>query len=289
MNIPSISSLRPMAAVLSACALMAACSSAPTRAPGADDARAKLTRLQSDAQLATRAPVAIREAEAAVAAAEVPRDDAALAHHLVVMADRKVDIAAAQAESRLLEDQRKTLSEQQQHARLDARTREADQARGDARSARADADAARSGQDSARLQADDLQRQLTLLNARETDRGQVITLGDLLFATGKSELKGGATSHLGRLAQFLNQYEDRSVTIEGHTDSIGGEDFNLGLSQRRADAVKTYLVKQGVAAARLHSTGKGKTAPVSGNDTALGRQQNRRVELIISNAAVPAG
>lgn len=282
MNLSSIFPLRPIAAVLTVCALTVACSASPTRPQGADAARDKLTQLQSDAQLASRAPVAIREAESAVAAAEVPRKDAALGHHLVVIADRKVDIAAAQAESRLLEDQRKTLSEQRERARLDARTREADQARGEVRSARAQVS-------SARQQTDDLQRQLDLLNARETDRGQVITLGDLLFATGKSDLKGGAAGNLGKLAQFLNQYEDRSVTIEGYTDSVGSEEFNRGLSQRRADSVKTYLVKQGVAANRLHSSGKGMSAPVSDNDTATGRQQNRRVEVIISNPAASAG
>lgn len=282
-------SLQPIAVLLTACAVLAACSASPTRPPGADDARGKLTQLQSDAQLASRAPVAIKEAEVAVAAAEVPRQDGALGHHLVVMADRKVDIAAAQAQSRLLEDQRKTLSEQRESARLDARTREADQARGEVRSARAEASAARSDGDSARQQAEELQRQLALLSARETDRGQVITLGDVLFATGKSELRGSAVGNLGKLAQFLNRYEDRSVTIEGYTDSVGSEDFNMALSQRRADSVKTYLVKQGVAASRLHSSGMGMSAPVSDNATATGRQQNRRVEVIISNPATPAG
>lgn len=257
---------------------------------GAANARAKLTQLQSDPQLASRAPVAIKDAELAVRAAEQPQQDKELGQHLVFMADRKVDTAIALAQARLSEDQRKGLSEQREGARLDSRTREADAARGDANAARIDADIARSQADSARAAADaanqqseDLQRQLAALNAKATDRGFVVTLGDVLFATGRSELKGGDANNLSKLAAFLNQYQDRTVVIEGHTDNVGSENSNLGLSQRRADSVKSYLVSQGVAASRLLASGKGEGSPVAGNDSFTGRQQNRRVEVIISN------
>lgn len=282
--------------------LIAGCSAALTKPAGADDARTKLTKLQSDPQLASLAPVAIKEAEAAVVAAEVPREDTDLARHLVVMADRKVEIASAQAQARLLEDQRNTLSEQRETARLDSRTREVDRARGDASAARSDAsmarteagvarsqaDAARMDTDAARQQTADLQRQIIELNARETDRGLVVTLGDVLFATGKSDLKGGVTNNLGKLAAFLNKYQDRTVTIEGHTDDVGSDNFNLGLSERRAVSVMSYLIKQGVTPSRLAASGMGETAPVSGNDSATGRQQNRRVEVIIANTVTSA-
>ncbi len=270
--------------------LLAACVSGTTRPDGAAEARAKLTQLQSDPQLASRAPVAIRDAELAVRAAEQPQDDRALAQHLVFMADRKVDTARAQAQARLWEDQRKGLSEQREGARLDSRTREADAARSDANAARDDADLARSQAgaalataDAVRQQSEDLQRQLAELNAKATDRGFVVTLGDVLFATGRSELKGGDASNLSKLAAFLNKYPDRTVTIEGHTDNVGNENANLALSQRRADSVKSYLVGQGVASARLAALGKGEGSPVAGNDSFTGRQQNRRVEVIISN------
>ncbi len=263
--------------------LASACSSAPTKPDGADAARAKLTQLQANQELAGRAPVAIKEAEAAVALAEVPREDREMARHLVILADRKVDIATAQAQSRLMEDQRKTLTEQREGARLDSRTREADIARGDANAARVDADIARDQADAATKQADDLKRQIAELNAKETDRGLVVTLGDLLFETGRSELKGGVVSNVARLAAFLTQYPDRTVIIEGHTDSVGSTDSNLGLSQRRADAVKSYLIAQGVSASRLQASGMGEGSPVSGNDSNTGRQQNRRVEVIIVN------
>jgi outer membrane protein OmpA-like peptidoglycan-associated protein len=297
MNIANLFSKR-LVAVAAAMLVASACSAPMVRPDGADSARAKLAALQSDTQLASHAPVEIKDAETAVRAAEEPREDGDLARHLVSIADRKVDTAAATAQARQLEDQRKTLSEQRETARLDSRTREADRARtdatvaqGQATSARAEADAARdqteiarAQADAARMQADDLQRQISELNAQATDRGLVVTLGDVLFATGRAELRGGTPSNLSKLAAFLNKYPDRSVTIEGHTDSVGSEDSNFGLSERRAASVKTYLVNQGVASSRVTSTGKGEGSPVAGNDSATGRQQNRRVEVIIANA-----
>jgi outer membrane protein OmpA-like peptidoglycan-associated protein len=121
------------------------------------------------------------------------------------------------------------------------------------------------------------------LNARETERGLVVTLGDVLFETARADLKGGAAGNLGKLAAFLVKYPDRNVVIEGHTDNVGGEDYNLGLSQRRAESVRSFLVTHGVSANRISASGKGEGSPVSDNDTATGRQQNRRVEVIIAN------
>ena len=250
---------------------------APLTAPeGAATARSKLTQLQSNAELANLAPVEIKEADAAVVAAEVPRKNTAYATHLVLIADNKVNIAQARAQSRLYEDQRQALSEQSEAARLNARTLEADTARADALVARDETDAA--------LQENaNLQQQIEALNARETDRGLVITLGDLLFATGKSELTGGAAPNLNKLAVFLDEYADRTVFIEGHTDNVGSESMNIQLSQRRADSVKTYLVGQGIESDRLSTAGLGESSPLTGNDTDTARQQNRRVEVIISN------
>jgi outer membrane protein OmpA-like peptidoglycan-associated protein len=279
--------------------LLSACATGPKTPEAPLDSRLKLSALQADSTLATRAPVEMREAEAAVRAAEVKRPDDEYARHLVLMADQKVEIARARAQSRQYEDQRRALSEQSERARLDARTLEADRAQRDAKSARADALSARADAESAQADAAsardevaasraarlELERQITELNARETDRGLVVTLGDLLFATGKSELTGGAGPNLDKLAAFLGEYPDRTVMIEGHTDSVGREESNYFLSQRRADSVKSYLVSRGVQASRLTTAGLGQGSPVASNDTATGRQQNRRVEVIISNVA----
>jgi outer membrane protein OmpA-like peptidoglycan-associated protein len=288
-----MNTLKSLVAIAVTSILLAACVSAPVKPPGAAEARNKLTVLQSDPELATRAPAAIKEAELAVRAAEEPQPDPALAKYRVYIADRDVDIAAAQAATALAEDQRKALMQRGDQARLDARTREADAANNQLVSTRAAmaeqksaAELARSDADVARSAAADLQQQLDEMHARPTDRGMVLTLGDTLFTSGKSDLKVGATVNLDKLVAFLSGYPNRDVLIEGYTDSLGGDEYNLELSQHRADSVKFYLVHQGVAAQRLSATGRGKSDPVADNASADGRQQNRRVNVTIANAPV---
>ncbi|MEX1993938.1 MAG: OmpA family protein [Steroidobacteraceae bacterium] len=275
---------------------LAGCASAPQSPDGSAAVRAKLIRLQSDPNLGNRAPAAMQEAETAVRIAEQPvARDVELGQHRVYMADRKVEIAIAQAQTRFAEDQRAKLAEERERSRLDARTREADRARADADAARSDAAAAARMADAARaaaanaastaaLQADELQRQIDALQARQTERGLVLTLGDILFMSGRADLKPGATSNLTRLVTFLNQNPQRNVEIEGHTDSVGSDEYNQDLSQRRADSVRSYLIQQGIASQRISATGKGEHQPVAGNESDGGRQQNRRVEVIIGNA-----
>jgi outer membrane protein OmpA-like peptidoglycan-associated protein len=271
--------------------------------------RSRLTALQSDPQLGSRAPLAMEQANAAVTAAEKPEPEKVVSDHRLFMADRKIAIARAEAESSLAVDQRKGLAEQREAMRLQARTQEADSANrranlaqanaadqqqiadaANSRAAMAQANASDQAQqaDAARAAAEDLQRQIDGLQARVTDRGLVLTLGDVLFASGNANLNSGGDSHLGRLAAFLNKYMDRTAQIVGYTDNIGSEDYNLGLSQRRADAVKFYLVNQGVDSGRLSASGMGKGSPVADNSSATGRQQNRRVEVIIQNSRVSA-
>ncbi len=277
--------------------LLAACAAAPVKPDGAMEARAKLTQLQSDPNLASRAAAAIKEADVAVRTAEQPEPNEELAAHRVYIADRKVDTAKALAETRFAEDQRAALTAARDKARLDARTREADAAKGQAATARAEgaeqkaaADQARTDANTAQLAAANseqqsvlLQQQIDALHAKPTDRGLVLTLGDVLFTTGKADLKPGATGSLNKLAAFLDKYPDRSVAIQGYTDSVGSEDYNQGLSERRAESVKSYLTGQGIGSSRLVASGKGRSDPVADNDSAAGRQQNRRVEVLISN------
>lgn len=277
----SFSELKKLGMVAAVAVMLTACASTPKAPEGSAAVRSKLTQLQSDPKLASRAPVAINDAEMAVRAAEKPTKDKALSKHLVKLADGKVDIAAAQAQARFLEDDRKTLSEQRESARLDSRTLEADKARTEAELAKQQADLARQ-------EADDLKRQMSELNAKATERGLVVTIGDLLFETGRAELKNNSVNNLSKLSAFLNKHTDRTVTIEGHTDSVGSEDYNFGLSQRRADSVKSYLLNQGIDSSRLVSTGKGEGTPVAGNESSSGRQMNRRVEVIIANPTAPA-
>ena len=280
-----VNSKKALIAAAVAAVLLAACAAAPVKPDGAAQARNKLTQLQSDPDLANRAPVAIKEAAAAVAVAEQPEPDAALAAHRVYLADRKVETARALAETRLAEDQRVSLSAQRESARLDARTREADAAKGQVASARSDANAAQLAANNSEQQAAELQRQIDVLQAKATDRGLVLTLGDMLFATGRADLMPAASGNLNKLVVFLGKYPQRTVAIEGFTDSVGTDGYNQGLSERRADSVKAYLVRQGVETTRLSASGRGKDDPIADNGSAAGRQLNRRVEVIINNPA----
>lgn len=290
---------RSLLAAAIATTLMAGCASTPKQPEGSAAVRAKLSALQGDSTLATRAPVAMKDAELAVTQAETPQPDLALAAHRVYIADRKVETAKALAQTRFAEDQRTALNEQSEKARLDSRTREADLAKAAADSARletaeqkaaasnarSDADAAQLAANASQQQAAELQRQVAELQARPTDRGLVLTLGDTLFASGKSELNPGASANLDRLASFMTEYPQRTAAIEGYTDSLGSEQYNQDLSQRRADSVKGYLVGHGVDTGRLSSSGRGENAPVADNASPAGRQQNRRVEVIIAQPA----
>lgn len=338
---PQLSStpFKKLITVATAMLLITACASAPTEPEGAAEVRSRLTSLRTNPELANRAPVEIQAAEMAVVAAERPQMESSMTRHLVLIADQKVEIAGAWAQSRLYEDQRADLSARSESMRLDARTREADRARLDASNARnqasaarSDANAARSNTDFAQQQASiaqsaassalavadnardqataarndataarsaanlarndadvaraetaELQRQISELNAEMTDRGLVVTLGDVLFETGNAQLRGGTPENLNKLVTFLNRFETRTVIIEGHTDSVGSDISNMSLSQRRADAVHSYLVRQGVATSRITAHGKGEGSPVADNNSSTGRQQNRRVEVIISN------
>ena len=271
-------STHPLIAAAIAAVLLAACASAPTQPAGSAALRTRLTALQADPQLAGRAPLAVEQANVAVTAAEKPQTDPVINAHLQFMADRKISIAAADARSQWAVDQRKDITAQRAAMQLNSRTQEADVAK--QKTAIAVADGQRN--------AAELQQQIDDLQAKQTDRGLILTLGDVLFTTGTANLNMGAGAQLTKLAGFLNKYPDRTAQIEGYTDSVGSDEYNQGLSQRRADAVKGYLVHQGIDTQRLTATGNGESAPVGDNASETGRQQNRRVEVIIPNSLVSA-
>ena len=152
-------------------------------------------------------------------------------------------------------------------------------------------DSAKRATDAATSNSARLQAEVDALKAKPTDRGLVLTLGDVLFETGSSTLSPGAGRNLDRLVQFLTEHPDRLVQIDGFTDSVGTDSFNQDLSQRRADAVRASLQSRGIASARIATQGYGKEYPVASNSESSGRQLNRRVEVVIGadgGAAVAA-
>jgi len=258
--------------------LLAACATDAVEDPDAAKSRLALTELQTNPNLASRAPIAIHNAELAVAEAEQPQSDPAVSAHLVYLADRRIGIARANAQTKYDEDQRQSLVDENSRIQLDARTREADAAKRQNGELQI--------QSAAAIQANaDLQAQLAALQARKTDRGMVLTLPDTLFSTGRSDLKAGSVENLDRLVTFLGQEQDRNVRIEGHTDNRGGRALNQALSLARADSVASYLTERGISSSRVTSIGEGFDTPVADNGTEAGRQANRRVEVIIQDAA----
>ena len=121
-----------------------------------------------------------------------------------------------------------------------------------------------------------------ILETTDSARGLIVNMSDVLFDTGQHTLKPGAREKLAKVSGILLAHPGLNLEIEGHTDSVGGDDFNQSLSDRRADSVKSYLLQQGIASSSIKAKGLGETQPVASNETASGRQQNRRVELIVS-------
>jgi outer membrane protein OmpA-like peptidoglycan-associated protein len=202
------------------------------------------------------------------------REAAYLAQRHGQIAQQQIARGQAQASTEEAEAERQRVLLQAREQEAAAREQQANLER-----VRAEQEAQR-----ARSSAAMLQEQLRELQARETERGLVLTLGDVLFDTGQATLKPGAMSTLDRLAQFLTNDPQRSVIIEGHTDNVGSDSLNQTLSDQRAASVRAALVTRGIDMSRVVAVGKGEQMPVASNDNAAGRQQNRRVEIIIPNA-----
>lgn len=277
-------------------ATVAACQGPAVQNPAIAPVRSALTELQTTPDLASRAPAAISDAEKAVQAAEVPQRDPALSSHLVYIADNKVKTATALAQARYAEDRMKALASQRDQLQLNARTEEAARAKLQADAAKRQVALAQQQKMAAQHQAmeseakaSSLEQQLSELQSKQTERGLVVTLGDTLFEFGKSELKAGAQANLDRLADVLKKESKGQIVIEGHTDSIGSNAYNQALSQRRAEAVREYLIGRGVPAHQVSAIGKGEDFPVASNGNSAGRQQNRRVEVVVETEATAAG
>lgn len=260
---------------------LAACASEPKRVAQLDEARSKVEALSKE-------PLAQEVASKELSAAQdnLKRADEALEKgepeeqvaHLAYLAKQNAEIGQTridEAESRELvaqgeADRTKVL--------LDARTQEVEMAR--QRAAEAELTAAAKSEE-----ADSARAALAELQAKQTERGMVLTLSDVLFDTAAATLKPGATVAIDRLAKYLESSPESRLIIEGHTDSQGSEAYNENLSRRRAEAVAEELVTRGIASDRFEVIGRGEGYPVANNGTAEGRQQNRRVEIVFSDQA----
>jgi outer membrane protein OmpA-like peptidoglycan-associated protein len=266
---------------------LGACASTPQPNAALESARAALQAAEMDPNTSKYDPLDLDKARKELSTAEnaaMHHDDAAIAQpaYLAAQTARLAQVkgAAKADDARVAAGQ----TERDQIV-LAERTREAANANMVAANAKIDTAVALGQRDQADAQAARLQSELDQLKATPTPRGLVLTLGDVLFDTGRADLKSGADRKIDQLAQFLQEHSGRRVEIDGFTDSVGSDEYNQELSQRRADSVKMALLSRGVDASRIATQGFGKAYPVATNNDSGGRQLNRRVEVVIGGDA----
>ena len=267
---------------LAVLAVLGACASVPRDNAKLDMARLAVAAAHSDSSVRGDANVEMGKADAALSRASTSLDNGAPApevDHQAYLADRYA--RAARAHGALLGS---TADIAQQENRRNAVVIEARNT--DVRIANAKAEDSAAGLVIANDRAAALAADLAALKAKPIDRGDVVTLGDVLFATGRSELQGSSDRSIDALSSFLTSHPERLVRVEGFTDSVGSEASNQSLSERRATAVGSALARRGIASQRVAIQGYGEAFPVASNDSATGRQENRRVEVIISGGDV---
>jgi OmpA-OmpF porin, OOP family len=269
---------------LAVAAVLSACSAAPPRNEALETARTMIPAVEQSPRAGVAA-MDIANARRSLDAAN--RLEAAKAKRPEVEFEAQNAVLSAQiANEKILtaqaNDEVAAGTAQRQTVLLQARERESLRSAQQAGDARQAADAAQLRGDAAQLRADSLEAELADLKVKKTERGLVLTLGDVLFDTNQSTLKSGAYGTLDRLAMALQEKTGRKVLIEGHTDNVGSDETNQELSQRRARSVQSALTQRGVAGDQITAIGKGEGSPVAGNDDANGRQSNRRVELIFT-------
>jgi outer membrane protein OmpA-like peptidoglycan-associated protein len=285
-----------------AAATLAACAGLPDRNVALDDARTKYHAVQAQPQVRRYATEELAAASTALQRTEkahADRDSETEVTHLAYLTTQRVAIAQETASARAAQDVTAGAAAERDRMRLTLRTQEADATQrqltaSERAGARKSAELAQAGQSAAEDQArlarrdarvDTLEQQLVELNAQRTDRGIVVTLGDLLFDSGRSQLQADSTRSIGKLADFMKRNPQRRAAVDGYTDSVGSATSNQLLSDRRAQAVMDALVELGVGAERLSARGYGEGQPVAGNESAAGRQMNRRVEVVFAPEA----
>lgn len=300
---------------------LGACNTMAPRPMALDDARIAVDNARATPNVSSYAPVELNDAVNTYQRAESlygKQGDTAEVRNLGYLAKQRASIARETANLRQSEQAVTTATAERERVRLAARAAEADAASRNAQLAELRAEVARRAARDAEAQAAAAQRQAAMsqqqaavsqqsalsaqeqarnaeartqkleaelreLAATKSDRGLVVTMNDVLFDSGSATLRPGGVRLVGRLADFLREYPERTIAIEGFTDSVGDDSYNQALSERRAATVRIALMEGGVDSTRIISRGYGEAFPVASNDTAEGRQRNRRVEVVIGN------
>jgi outer membrane protein OmpA-like peptidoglycan-associated protein len=270
--------------------LMAVKQKAEDEAQAAAAAREAKARADAEAEAKRRA-----DAEKATAQAEAARADAEKAKAEALKMKQEAEAAAAEAARQKAAAEKATAEAVAQQQVLAAETDKARQAAAQSENLRQQAETAKQQAEKEKQQAEYEKQELrarllqqlnSILATRDSARGLVANMSDVLFRSGSSELLPAARERLAKVSGIVLAYPTLHVTVEGHTDSVGTDDYNQQLSERRAQTVRDYFVQQGINQAALEAHGYGKSEPIASNDTAEGRQQNRRVELILAGDAI---
>ena len=258
--------------------LLVACAvSPPPNHPALEQARAAYSAAQADSEVLRHATAELDVAARALAEAENSKTGEEAAHR-AYLAEQRARIARELGHARANEG-----------TALEARLRQAEEERDRALARVKEIEQERDLNDRLAAQVRRLQAQVAELQARETERGWILTLGsDLLFDVGQSRLKPGGRRAITNLAKFMSQHAERKIVIEGFTDNSGSPQANQRLSERRAAAVREALVREGIEPGRIEARGLGAAYPVASNDNTGGRQLNRRVEILIGETATRA-
>ena len=287
-------------AIFASAVMLAACSSMPASTPTLDQARGDFVAANNNSQVSTYAPLEFKLASDALEqanAAAAKRQSLDKIDQLAYLAKQKIAIAQQVASQKAAEADIANAGRARDRLQLEARTNEANRSKVDAERARMDAQAAQAQANDAQRAAASaeaqtreaqaksaqLEAQMADLQAKKTERGMIITIGDVLFGTDQARLTPDGMNSVRKLADVLAQNPTRSVLVEGFTDSTGTAGHNQELSERRAGAVAAALTATGISRERVAMRGYGRSYPVAGNDLASNRQLNRRVEIVLSN------
>lgn len=237
------------------------------------NARAAYEKAKADPVVTANAQVPLYEAGQALNKAEKAENEPEMTH-LAYLAEKRTAIAVATAQEKVSLDERENLAAEKDRLLLEQKKRQLTTARGEA--------------EAASTQVKELEQELAELKAKRTDRGYVVTLGDILFATNKANLMPGAQRTIDQVATFLNKHPEMRAIVEGHTDSTGSAEYNLTLSKARAESVRSAIMMRGINPQQISAEGRGELIPVASNANVAGRQQNRRVEILfVSDKQLP--
>jgi outer membrane protein OmpA-like peptidoglycan-associated protein len=266
--------------------LLGACASTPTTSAMLDQARGQYDAAQNDRQVTRYAPLELKQAADALDQANVAAargESVEQVDKLAYLARQKSATALEVGRQKAAEAQVAQAGRERDAIMLEQRTLEAQRAMAQSADAQRRTEQAEDAARQSQARAAQLAAELADLAAKKTDRGTVITIGDVLFASGQARLTAEGMGRVRKLADVLQQNPQRTVLVEGYTDNVGSHAYNEELSARRADAVRSALMEMGIARERVAVRAYGESNPVASNTTPAKRQLNRRVEIILSD------